>query len=172
MRHAFFVAALFVLGAMLWPEVADYRSEWRLADAEARLALALRGKGSVASVEAALGQARAAMAASPADSRAALAASVALLLLQRPGEAKPILEHAIAAGERPELTLNLGRARGALGDETGAQAAFLRSAWASPAAIATLPSALRASLLERVRTLEDALRAGHLDRAPPLAGEG
>lgn len=171
MRHAFFTAVLLVLGAMLWPEVADYRSEWRIAEANARLAQALRGKGSVASVETALDQAHAAMAASPADSRAALAASIALLLLQRAGEAKPILEHAIAAGERPELTLNLGRARGALGDEAGAQAAFLRSAWASPAAIATLPSTLRASLLERVRALEDALREGQLDRAPPLAVE-
>lgn len=168
MRTSFFVAVLCVLVAALWPEAARYRAEWRLTDADARLAAALRGTGSAASVETALGEARAAMAALPGDPRAPLAASIALLLLKRSDEAKAILERAIASGERPELTLNLGRARGTLGDEAGAQAAFLRTAWASPAAIATLPAPLRASLIERVSALEGALRDGRLDRAPPL----
>jgi len=168
MRRLFFFATLLALGATLWPEVARYRAEWRLADANARLGAALRGDGSVASVETALAEARRAIAALPGDPRASLAASIALLLLKRGDEAKAILDRAIASGERPELTLNLGRARGTLGDEAGAQAAFLRTAWASPAAIATLPSALRTSVLERVRALEGELRDGRLDRPPPL----
>ncbi|TCO43171.1 hypothetical protein [Dokdonella fugitiva] len=169
MRRAFFVAgASLALAAALWPEVAAYRAERQLADANARLAAALRGAATPASVQAALVDARAAMAATPGDPRAPLSASIALLLLRRAEEAKVVLEHAIASGERPELTLNLGRARGTLGDEAGAQAAFLRTAWASPAAIATLPSALRARVLERVGELEAELRDGRLDRPPPL----
>lgn len=168
MKAAFFALASCVLAAALWPEAARYRAEWQLADADARLGAALRGAGSAASVEVALGEARAAMNALPGDPRAPLSASIALLLLKRGAEAKALLEPAIATGERPELTLNLGRARGTLGDESGAQAAFLRTAWASPAAIATLPSALRARILERVREFEAELRDGRLDRPPPL----
>jgi hypothetical protein len=108
------------------------------------------------------------MSALPADPRPPFAASTALLMLKRSAEAKAVLERALAAGERPELTLNLGRARGTLGDEQGAQAAFLRTAWASPAAIATLPSSMRTTLREQVRALEQDLRAGRLAQAPPL----
>lgn len=165
---ATFVAVLIALGAALWPEFGRYRGEWLLADANARLTQALRGNGAAASVQTALDHARRAEAVLPADPRPPLAAAIALLLLQRSGEAKTILEHAIASGERPELTLNLGRARGMLGDENGAQAAFLRTAWASPAAIATLPAFLRTTLLEQVRVHEDELRDGRLSQAPPL----
>ncbi|MGN6517846.1 MAG: hypothetical protein ACTHK2_00290 [Dokdonella sp.] len=168
MKGAFFAVASCVLAAALWPEAARYRAEWQLADADARLGAALRGAGSAAAVEVALGEARVAMDALPGDPRAPLSASIALLLLKRGAEAKAILEPAIAAGERPELTLNLGRARGTLGDEAGAEAAFLRTAWASPASIATLPASLRASLQERVDQLEHALRDGRLERVPPL----
>lgn len=166
--RAVFVAALVALMMALWPEFGRYRAEWLLADANARLAGALRGSATAASVQAALDDARRAMTALPGDPRPALAASVALLMLKRSGEAKAVLEYALVSGERPELTLNLGRARGTLGDERGAQAAFLRTAWASPAAISTLPAPLRNALLERVRALEDDLRAGRLAEIPPL----
>ncbi|HEU4665008.1 MAG TPA: hypothetical protein VFS55_13350 [Dokdonella sp.] len=169
MNRVIVAAALLATGAALWPEAARYRAEWSLADANARLSAALHGRGSAASVEKALSEARDAITALPGDPRAPLATAIALLLLQRGDEAKTTLERAIASsGERPELTLNLGRARGTLGDEAGAQAAFLRTAWASPAAISTLPSPLRAAVLERVRTLEDALHDGRLEHAPPL----
>jgi len=168
MRRAMSIAVAFVLGAAAWPEIAAYRAEWRLAEANALLAAALRGEGSVATVEAALADARVAMAALPGDARAPLAASIALLMLRRAGEAKALLERALASGERPELTLNLGRARGTLGDDAGAERAFLRTAWASPAAIATLPAPLRARVLEHVQVLEARLRDGRLDAPPPL----
>jgi tetratricopeptide (TPR) repeat protein len=163
-----FIAALLAAAAALAPETGRYRAEWLLADANARLAAALRGHATSASVEVALDEARRAMSALPADPRPPFAASTALLMLKRSAEAKAVLERALAAGERPELTLNLGRARGTLGDEQGAQAAFLRTAWASPAAIATLPSSMRTTLREQVRALEQDLRAGRLAQAPPL----
>lgn len=154
--------------AALLPELSRYRAEWILADADARLTAALHGAGGSTSVQAALDEAQRANDLLPGDQRPALSASIALLLLRRSAEARDVLERAIADGERPELTINLGRARGTLGDERGAQAAFLRTAWASPAAIATLPAALRTPLLERVRELEANLRAGQLAAPPPL----
>lgn len=172
MRIAMAAIATLLLGAMAWPELGRYRAEWLLADANARLSETLRGAitgaDAVRSTETALAQSRQAAIWIPEDPRTALAASVALLLLQRGAEARDILNAAIKHAERPELTLNLGRARGILGDAAGADAAFLRTAWASPAAIATLPSAMRAPLLERVADLETDLRAGRLREPPPL----
>ena len=160
------------LVALAWPEIGSYRGETLLADAGARLSAALqgatRGEEAVTSVQAAYTEVQRAADLLPADQRPALSAGIALLLLRRGADATAILDAAIAQGERPELTLNLGRARGIVGDERGAQAAFLRTAWASPAAVATLPAALRGPLLERVRSLEEDLRAGRLQQAPPL----
>lgn len=165
-------ALAFALMALTWPELASYRGERLLADARARLSDALngttRGDAALASVQTALAEAQLAAACLPADQRPALSASIALLLLHRGTEAAAILTAAIAEGERPELTVNLGRARGILGDESGAQAAFLRTAWASPPSVATLPSAIREPVLERVKSLEDELRAGRLRQIPPL----
>lgn len=163
-----FLATLIAAMAMLAPEFGRYRAEWLLADANARLAAALRGNTTTASVEKALDDARRAMTTLPGDPRPPLAASIALLMLKRADEARVILEDAVASGERPELTLNLGRARGTLGDERGAQAAFLRTAWGSPASIATLPSSMRGPLLGQVDALEHDLYAGRLVQAPPL----
>ena len=164
-------ALTILLIAMVWPEPDRYRAEWLLADANGRLSEALRGAitgdAALRSTETAFVQSRQAAALLPDDPRTALSASIALLLLHRGAEAQAILNAAIEQGERPELTLNLGRARGIVGDEPGAHAAFLRTAWASPAAIATLPAVLRAPLLERVAQLETELRAGRL-REPPL----
>lgn len=166
------VAAIVVLAVMLWPELPRYRAEWTLAEADARLDAALNGtvKGSAAmsATSEALGMTQEAIAALPGDPRPVQAASVALLLLQRGGEAVALLEPAVAAGERPELTLNLGRARGIRGDAKGADAAFLRTAWANPQSIATLPKAMRGPLLERVAELERQLREGRLQQPPAL----
>lgn len=160
------------LVALAWPELGRYRGEILLADVSARVSAALRGatrgEQATASVQTAYVEAQQAATLLPADQRPALSAGVALLLLHRGADAAAILVAAIEQGERPELTLNLGRARGVSGDERGAQAAFLRTAWASPAAVATLPAALRGPLLDRVRSLEADLRAGRLRQIPPL----
>ena len=172
MKRLLRVAAIVALAAMLWPELPRYRAEWTLADADARLSAALEGtlKGSaaVSATTDALGMAREAIAALPGDPRPVQSASVALLLLQRGDEAVALLEPAVAAGERPELTINLGRARGIRGDEKGADAAFLHTAWANPMSIATLPKAMRGPLLDRVAELERQLREGQLRQPPAL----
>jgi hypothetical protein len=163
---------ILALAALAWPEIGRYDGEILLADAAARLSAALngeiRGDAAVSSVQAAYASAQRAAVLLPEDQRPALSQAIGLLLLHKGADASAILEAAIAQGERPELTLNLGRARGIGGDEQGAQAAFLRTAWASPAAVSTLPAALRGPLLERVKSLERELREGRLRQVPPL----
>ena len=166
------VAVLAVAAAALWPEGTRYRAEWWLAEADGKLSATLdgtlKGDAAMSATEDALRLDRQAVHALPADPRPIQSASVALLLLRRGDEAIALLAPAIAAGERPELTINLGRARGIGGDEKGANAAFLRTAWANPAAIATLPKAIREPLLDRVAELERELRDGKLQHAPEL----
>lgn len=166
------VFAIAFLLALLLPELPRYRAEAVLADAHARLDAVLHGqlRGTAArdATAQALVDAQRAGQRLPGDPRAPLAEGLALLFQQRGREAAAVLTAAIAQGERPELTLNLGRARGISGDAAGADAAFLRTAWASPASIATLPAAMRADLSQRVGTLETALREGRLEMAPPL----
>lgn len=165
------LAALAIAGLVL-PELPRYRAEWRLMHANRQLADVLRGdlRGEAALQSAASAErlASAAAASLPGDPRPVLSAAIALILRGEGRAAVALLEPAVARGERPELTLNLGRARGISGDEAGAQAAFLRTAWAGPAAIATLPAALRGPLLEKVNQLESELRAGRLAAPPRL----
>ena len=166
-------AAIAILAvAMLWPELERYRAEWALADANVRLAAVLdgtlKGGAAVAATQDALRIAQTALSALPGDPRGIQSASVALLLLRRGEQAIALLEPAVAAGERPELTLDLGRARGISGDEKGANAAFLRTAWANPSAIATLPKSMRGPLLDQVKALEQQLHDGQLQQPPPL----
>jgi hypothetical protein len=67
----------------------------------------------------------------PGDARAPMLEGIALILAGKGAAALAVLDAAIAAGERPELTINQGRARAILGDMAGANAAYLRTAWAS-----------------------------------------
>lgn len=163
-----------VLGLVLWPEFPRYRAEWHLSEANAHLDRALRASPAARDGEPlrqaglALVKAEQAIAALPADPRAVLAQSIALIMTGRGADAATRLQAAIAAGERPEFTINLGRARTTLGDEAGANAAYLRTAWASPQAIATLPKALREDFAQQVARLDAQLRAGTLAAVPPL----
>ncbi len=160
------------LAALLWPKLAAYRAEWMLAQANTRLDRVLRGvdqgtSGMKAVEEAALLAHQSALLL-PSDPRPALLEGIALILHGEGATAIAVLDDAIAKGERPELTLNLGRARTIVGDTSGANAAYLRTAWASPAALATLPKAMRETLQAEVLQLEIALRAGQLYAPPPL----
>ena len=163
MRILIRCACAIVLAALVWPEIDAYCGEWLLADAGARLSDAFkgttRGDASVNSVQGALAEAQLAASRLPGDQRPALSASIALLLLHRGAEAAAILDAAITAGERPELTLNLGRARGILGDENGAQAAFLRTAQPVRPADSDAARALREPLLDRVKILRKTICA-------------
>jgi hypothetical protein len=172
MKRLLAILAILALPALLLPELPRYRAEALLADANGSLDAVLRGK--LVGSEAVLAVERARLAARqaahwlPGDPRPPLAEGVALLFQQRGDEASRLLAAAVARAEHPELTLNLGRARGIAGDAAGADAAFLRTAWHSPAAIATLPKTLRADLLARVQALETELRAGRLAAPPPI----
>lgn len=99
--------------------------------------------------------------------RLALVQSLSLILAQRADQAESVLRAAIVAGERPELTLNLGRALAAQGDEAGARAAFLRAMWAAPQVADTLPRTMRESLMVELQVLEQALR-DRRGEVPPL----
>lgn len=172
MRHVAPLLAMVALLALLLPELPRYRAEALLAAANGRLDAVLRGElrgldASRATEQARL-DARTAAQWLPGDPRPPLAEGVALLFQRRGQEAADVLAAAVARGEHPELTLNLGRARGISGDAAGADAAFLRTAWTSPAAIATLPKALRTDLLQRAAALEAELRAGRLAAPPPI----
>jgi hypothetical protein len=163
-----------LLGAMLlvclWPEAPRYLAQWRLADASVRLERILSGQvtgaDAVASAQRAALQANAARSGLPWDASVALLEGTALLLLQQGVAAQQVFVQAIAIGERPELTLNLGRALALLGDETGAQQAFLRAAWAAPQSLSTMPRATREALLRQVDAWERQLRAGELHVLP------
>ncbi len=166
------VPAIVALLALVLPEPGRYRAEWQLAEASVRLERVLRGvdrgAAAAASVEHVRGIAHAAARALPHDMRPVLFESIAAILQQRSEQAATLLAAAIARGERPELTLNLGRARTALRDAAGADRAYLRTAWASRAAIATLPKAMRETLDLQVAQLENELRDGRLSAPPPL----
>lgn len=172
MNRAVRLGVIALLALAFWPEFGRYRAEWLLAEANVRLDRVLRGidrgEGALGAADRARVLAHDAGLLLPNDPRPPLLESVALILRRQGSDAIRVLEAALARGERPELTLNLGRARGITGDEAGAMAAFLRTAWASPGAIATLPAAIREPLLEQVKELEVELRAGRLRAPPPL----
>lgn len=161
---------LVALGLALWPELARYPGEHALAAANGRLERLLRGaeqgQAALQSAQQAEAQAAAAARRLGLDPRAALSHGIALILLNRAAEAQAVLGAALAQGERPELSLNLGRALAARGDADAAQRAYLRTAWASPQAIATLPRAMRESLQAEVARREAELRAGRLQAVP------
>jgi hypothetical protein len=172
MTRAMGLAGLIVLLALLYPEFGRYRAEWMLSDVHVRLNRALRGidrgDAALASVGIAAEQAQQAAASLPGDPRPALLQGIAFILAGKGAQAIAVLDAAIAQGERPEFTINLGRARTILGDEAGAHAAYLRTAWASADAITTLPRSMRESLLNEVAVLEGELRAQKLTAPPPL----
>jgi hypothetical protein len=158
--------------ALLWPEFPRYAAEYRLAQAAARLDRALsgidQGQAALASVIEAQRLTHAAGLVLPGDARAVMLEGVALILSGQSQQAIEVLEAGVALGERPEFTINLGRARAAVGDEAGARAAFLRSGWASPTALGTLPKPVRDALLLEIQQLESELRSGRLQAPPPL----
>jgi len=181
MKRAWQVVLVALLGLALWPEFSRYVAEWRLSEANVRLDRALQASQSAARAgvpgvdREALRQAQLAgalaeqaHAALSDDPRATLAHAIALIMTSRGADAEALLGAAIASGERPEFTINLGRARTTLGDEAGANAAYLRTAWASPQATATLPKAMREDFQRQVEQLDAQLRAGQLKTPPPL----
>ena len=166
-------STVFVLFAMLVPELGRQRGEWQLAQAHDAIARVLSGRDSGATALARLQLAEAqssnAGAALDGDVRALLIEALATMAMQRSDDAIALLRDAVAKAERPELVVNLGRAYFQRGDAAAADQAYLRAAWSSDAALATLPAAMRVELQGRVRALEADLVAGrHAALPPPL----
>lgn len=166
------VAAALLVVALAWVAVGEYRAGHCLSEAgrlvEDVLFGRLRGEAAGSAVQrAAQKLACAEPIAAREPARYALLRGLILMLDGRAAEAEAVLRAAIAAGERPEITLNLGRALAAQGDEAGARAAFLRAMWAAPQVGDTLPRTLRASLAVELQVMEQALREGR-SVVPPL----
>jgi tetratricopeptide (TPR) repeat protein len=151
-------------------EIWSYRAEWKIAQANALIEAVLLGRTSaglaVENAQRAQAAAKAANQLLHHDPRALLAEANALVMLGRGNEAIASLNQRLAYAERPELWVALGRALAAVGDEAGAQAAFLRAAWISPLSIATLPRAARTKFLE-VSAQREAEATHTGDYAPP-----
>lgn len=160
------ILALWVLGVQLW----RYPGEWALLQAQVRLDGALQGQVPADRLARVVEEARVAADAAatrlPRDARVVLVQALAALIQQRGSDAVALLETALLDGPRPELALNLGRARALLGDEAGAWRAFRAAAWASPIIARTLPAAARQRLEAELQGLESALRAGTLEAVP------
>lgn len=160
--------ALAAFGHEGWRYTAEHRLGGQRERLDQVLAGRLAGADAVTAVEGVRDAGLAARAALDPDPRPALYAGVALLMLGDVARAESMLRTAIQRGERPELLVNYGRVRAAMGDDPGARASFLRAAFASDASVATLPRALRAELLQEVARRRQALRAGAADTLPPL----
>ena len=74
---------------------------------------------------------------------------------------------ALAAGERAEIDLNIGRAYMLRRELQLAQGAFLRAGWLTPAVLEALPSVAREPLRAELDRLWAELAAGRLAEAPP-----
>jgi Flp pilus assembly protein TadD len=149
-----------------------YRAEQQLAQANQGVKAVLKtGQLNEAAKERlsqAVAAARTAQMDLPGDPRPALTQAIAYLILQQYPAAESVLLLAISQGERPELTLNLGRARGSMGDQAAAERAFVRTAWISQAGIKTLPKTLRERIFSEVTRLDGQLRNGQLVSSPSL----
>ena len=160
------LAAALVL-ALAWPGFARYRNDRVLATARTTIHEVIAA-GDAARAAREIPGVVATLQAVPPDPRRDLMLGLALILARQPDAADRALDAAVARHERPELTLNLGRARAATGDEAGARAAFLRSGWAAPGVLATLPAAMRREVEAGIAEREPALAAGDADVIPPL----
>lgn len=166
--HVLLSLALLLL---CWPEIRRYQAERELAQAQKALEDVLGNRvpqdQAVRVVTHAATLALAARDVLPGDLRPPHSAAIALLMLRRLADASAVLESAIAHGDRPELSVNLGRVRASMGDMAGAERAWLHSAWAQPRSLDTLPAAQREPILAQLPGLESRLRAGRTDDLPP-----
>lgn len=164
-RVARLLASMLLLAALA-TECLRYRAEHELAHARDAIGQVLRS-GDAARAAREMPDLVVRLEHQPDDVRRDLLLGLALILAQRPGDAVAQLEHAVRRRERPELTLNLGRARAAAGDEAGARAAFLRAGWAAPGVLSTLPAPMRATIADEIARRERALEAGEVSGLPP-----
>lgn len=165
-RAAFALA----LALLLRPELPRYAAERRLRTATDLFRSTLAHPGTRERVQADLGRVAALGTASvsplPGDPRPRILAASAKLVAGSTREALDLYRDALAAGERAEIDLNIGRSQALSGDAPEAQVALRRAIWISPALARSLPPPVATKLLEDSTRLENELRAGLL-REPP-----
>lgn len=172
MRPMLRAAFLVGIALLVRPELARYAAERRLRAATDLFRATLAHPGSRESVQAELdrvaGLAGASVAPLPGDPRPRVLAASARLVAGKPREALDLYRDALAAGERAEIDLNIGRAQALNGDAPEAQVALRRALWVSPALARSLPPPLAKKLLEDATRLENELHAGLLHEPPTL----
>lgn len=163
-------AAVLLLASTLPPELRRLAVEHELqhATAEVRAALASGTQPSPAFADRVAARVAPLAEVLRGDSRALLVAGGAQLAARRPERALEHYREAFARGERAEIDLNAGRAFAILDRRQDAFAAFVRTAWLSPALVPALPAAAQPLVDAEVARLEAELRAGRLAAPPPL----
>jgi hypothetical protein len=164
------VGALVLLAIVALPELRRYGAERDLARATGSVqsSIAARGAAPPRGLDEARGYALASAAALPDDPRPLLAAGAVELVAKRPQQALVHYRNALALGERAETDLNAGRALAILDQRADALAAFVRSAWLSPALVPSMPTAAQPLVEKEAARLEEQLRAGELATPPAL----
>jgi hypothetical protein len=170
-RRGIGIAAVLLLAAAIWPELARYRAERSLRRASTSLMRVLTtplspadaSQGLEDSAQAAI----AAMTGLPDDPRPCIVAGSARLVAGRLDEALATYLEGLRRGERAEIDLNIGRTRSAAGNADAARIGYVRAVWISPPMMNALAGEMRAEVDAEIARLEAQLRAGTLEAPPP-----
>ena len=158
------------LALLLRPEFLRYRAERRLGAANAAFEYILDRPTEVPDTPAILDRITAAAVSVapdlPGDSRAWVLAGSCQLVVRNAERALSFYREALAAGERAEIHLNVGRAHAMLDEPDYAEASFLRAVWISPALLRAVPREFATRVEAELRKLEVDLKTGRLS-APP-----
>jgi tetratricopeptide (TPR) repeat protein len=164
------LAVAAAIAFLLRPEIARYRAERRLGAANAAFEYILDRPTEIANIPAILDRVAAAAVSAapdlPGDSRAWVLAGSCQLVRQQGERALEYYREGLAAGERAEIHLNVGRAHVLLGESDYADASFLRAVWISPALLKGVPKEFTARVETELKGLEADLASGRLS-APP-----
>jgi tetratricopeptide (TPR) repeat protein len=159
-----------VLALLLRPEFLRYRAERRLGAANAAFEYILDRPTEVPDTPAILDRVTAAAVSAapdlPGDSRAWVLAGSCQLVLRNAERALGFYREGLAAGERAEIHLNVGRAHALLEEPDYADASFLRAVWISPVLLRAVPREFAPRVETELRNLEADLKSGRLS-APP-----
>jgi hypothetical protein len=160
-------AALMLL---LRPEFGRYRAERRLGAANAAFEYILDRPTEVRDTPAILERVTAAAVAAadglPGDSRAWILAGSCQLVIGKAERALSFYREGLAAGERAEIHLNVGRAHAMLDHPDYAEAAFLRAVWISPVLLRAVPREFVPRVETELHKLEADLKSGRLSTPP------
>ena len=168
------VLRAFAMGAalalLLRPEFLRYQAERRLGAANAAFEYILDRPTQAPDTPAILDRITAAAVSAapdlPGDSRAWVLAGSCQLVVRNAKRALSFYREGLAAGERAEIDLNVGRAHAMLDEPDYAEASFLRAVWISPVLLRAVPREVAPRVEAELRKLEADLKSGNLS-APP-----